>query len=160
MNDSKKYIFPLILLFTMSLSSAFSQDYTYHNRDIGGEWALGLRFGGASGISLKKYAINNKYAIEAVTSFGIFSVDKGIRTNVVFEKIKPLSDNEKLSAIFGGGVAMRLNPSKMGIAGIIGFDWRLARKFNMQVDWQPTWLFFDNFYGWNVAYTFRYNLNR
>lgn len=65
-----------------------------------------------------------------------------------------------MSAIFGGGVAMRLDPGKIGVAGIIGFDWRLSRKINMQVDWQPTWLFFDELYGWNTAYTIRYNLKR
>ncbi len=160
MNLLKKSMIFSIVFILGSTTILLSQNSNYHNKEIGGELALGPRVGGVAGISLKKYAINNYYAFEAVASFGLFTKDKGIRVNVLFEKIKSLSDNEKLSAIFGGGVGMRLDPGKIGAAGILGFDWRISKKINMQVDWQPTWLFFDELFGWNAGYTVRYNLNR
>lgn len=74
-----------IIINLTNLNTACSQNSNYHNKDIGGEFAMGLRFGGASGLSIKKYAINNYYAFEAVASFGIFT-DETMRVNVLFEK--------------------------------------------------------------------------
>ena len=41
---------------------------------LGGELSAGLRFGGASGLTIKKYNKNNKSALELVTAFNFFNV--------------------------------------------------------------------------------------
>ena len=54
---------------------------------------------------------------------------------------------------------MKFDPYCLGVVGALGFDWRITDKLNMQLDWQPTWLFIgqDDFYGINAGYSIRYN---
>jgi hypothetical protein len=126
---------------------------------LGGELSAGLRFGGASGLSIKKYAKNNKSALELVTAFNFFNANERMRMNFLYEKLTPITKNKRLSALIGGGVGMKFDPYCLGIVGTLGFDWRITDKLNMQLDWQPTWLFIgkDEFYGMNAGYSIRYN---
>jgi hypothetical protein len=126
---------------------------------LGGELSAGLRFGGASGITVKKYAKNNTSALELVTAFNFFNDNESMRMNVMYEKFAPLTKNKRLNALIGGGIGMKFDPYCLGIVGTLGFDWRITDKLNMQLDWQPTWLFIgkDDFYGMNAGYSIRYN---
>jgi hypothetical protein len=125
----------------------------------GGELSVGLRFGGASGITIKKYAKNNKSALELVSAFNFFNDNESMRMNFLYEKFAPLTKNKRLNALIGGGVGMKFDPYRLGVVGVLGFDWRITDKLNMQLDWQPTWLFIgkDDFYGINAGYSIRYN---
>jgi hypothetical protein len=126
---------------------------------LGGELSAGLRFGGASGLTIKKYNKNNKSALELVTAFNFFTANERMRMNFLYEKLTPITKNKRLSALIGGGVGMKFDPYCLGIVGTLGFDWRITDKLNMQLDWQPTWLFIgnDEFYGMNAGYSIRYN---
>jgi hypothetical protein len=49
----------------------------------------------------------------------------------------------------------------MGLAGIVGFDYRISKFVNLQIDWQPTWYFINgsDFSPMNAGFTVRYVLN-
>jgi hypothetical protein len=129
----------------------------------GGEVAAGVRLGGSTGATVKFYGGGNRSAIEVL---GLWNFDKdveGFGITALWEKLAPLSGNNRINAIIGGGPAMVFGDEfRFGLTGILGFDWRLKAPINLQVDWAPTWYFVNgsDFSGTNVAFSVRYVLNR
>ncbi len=132
------------------------------NAQVGGEWSLGPRFGGSSGLSLKKHNGSNRGAFELLAGWNFDPDLEGINFNLLYEKLAPLS-GERLNAIFGAGagVAVFGDEFNMGLAGIVGFDYRISKVINLQIDWQPTWYFLNGseFSPMNAGFTIRYVLN-
>lgn len=131
---------------------------------VGGEWSIGGRFGGSSGISLKHHSGSNKSAFELIAANSFDKSVEGFSITGLYEKLAPLNENGQLSALFGGGVNFNFKDDvKFGVSGILGFDWRLKNvPLTLQVDWLPTWYFVNENYfsGVNAAFTIRYVLNR
>lgn len=131
---------------------------------VGGEWSVGPRLGGSSGISLKKHMGSNKAAFEFIAANSFDKRVEGFSVTALFEKLAPLNGNGQLSALFGGGFNLNFkDETKFGVSGILGFDWRLKNvPITLQVDWLPTWYFINESYfsGVNGAFTVRYVLNR
>jgi hypothetical protein len=154
----KQFLFLVVILFL-----AFSQESFGQNKVIGGEWAIGPRFGGMSGVSLKHYGGYNKSALEFIGGWNFDNKVDGFTLTALWEKLAPLSGNGQVSAVFGLGPTFRFgDPFQMGATGIIGFDWRLkAVPVSMQVDWAPTFFFVNetHFSAINAGYTVRYILN-
>ena len=135
---------------------------TAYAQTAGGEMSIGARLGGASGISFKKHAHSNKSAIEIIGSWNFDSELDGFMLAGTFQKLAPLSSGNRLSALFGAGPAVVFgNDFHGGLAGILGFDWRVSNPVNVQVDWMPTWYFIggSDFSATNAAVTVRYVLN-
>ena len=135
-------------------------------QNVGGEWSLGGRFGGASGISLKHHARSNASAIELITAVKSFDSNEeidGLTFSLLYHKLAPLTGNRKLNALIGGGFNANFKDDfNLGISAALGFDWRLKSvPLTMQLDWMPTWFFVNSSYfsGLNIAYTARYVLN-
>jgi hypothetical protein len=154
----KLILFAIVVLLTASAQETFAQRKT-----IGGEWAVGARFGGMSGLSLKKYGGYNTSAFEFIAGWNFDDKVKGFNITGLWEKLAPLAGNGQVSALFGLGPTLSFgDPFRLGATGILGFDWRLkAVPVNMQVDWAPTYFFVGggHFSAINVAYTVRYILN-
>jgi hypothetical protein len=149
-------------LYTVSLIAVFMVIGAASYAQPGGEWSLGPRFGGSSGLSLKKHNASNKGAFELLAGWSFDPDLEGVNFNLLYEKLAPLS-GERLNAIFGAGagVAVFGDEFRMGLAGIIGFDYRISKYLNLQVDWQPTWYFINgsDFSPLNAGFTIRYVLN-
>jgi hypothetical protein len=131
-------------------------------QDAGGEISIGARLGGASGVSFKKHSRTNKSAIEIIGSWNFDSKYEGFLLAGTFQKLAPLTGGNRISALFGAGPAVVFGDKTVGgLAGIIGFDWRVANPVNLQLDWMPTWYFIggSNVASNNVAITARYVLN-
>jgi hypothetical protein len=136
-------------------------------RNVGGEWSLGGRFGGVSGISLKHHAKSNLSALEliaAVKNLDSHEEMDGLTFSLMYHKLAHLSGNGKLNALIGGGVNANFNNDfNFGLSAALGFDWRLGSiPLTLQLDWMPTWIFVNASYfsGVNGAFTARYVLNR
>ena len=131
---------------------------------VGGEWSAGARLGGSSGLSIKHHSSSNKSAFEIIAANSFDKSVEGFTLTALFEKLAHLNNNGQLSAILGGGVNMNFKDQfKLGVSGIIGFDWRLKNlPLTLQLDWLPTWFFIneDYFSGVNAAFSIRYVLNR
>lgn len=131
---------------------------------VGGEWSLGARLGGSSGVSLKHHAGSNKSAIEIIAANSFDKEVEGFSLAALFEKLAPLNGNGQLSALIGGGVNFNFkDKTKFGVSGMLGFDWRMKNiPITMQLDWMPTYFFVNDSYfsGVNGAFTIRYVLNR
>ena len=157
------YMKKLFLFATVALLTVAAQDALAQKKVVGGEWAVGARFGGSSGLSLKKYGGYNTSAIEFIAGWNFDKNADGFTISGLWEKLAPLSGKGQVSAIFGLGPTMSFgDPFRLGATGIIGFDWRLkAVPVNMQIDWAPTFFFVGgtHFSATNVAYTVRYILN-
>lgn len=151
----KKICIPIALLFCFGIAKA---------QTPGGEWSVGPRFGGNSGASLKKYSSNNRQAFELIAAHSFDDNVRGFTTTVLYEKLAHLSETGRLSALIGGGATVNFgNVSRVGLTGIIGFDWRLKKApINLQFDWAPTWFIINGTYfsGVNGAFTVRYILNQ
>lgn len=132
------------------------------NAQVGGEWSLGPRFGGSSGVSLKKHSMTNHGAFEMLAGWNFDQNVEGVNFSFLYEKLVPLS-GPKLSALLGAGpgIAVFGDEFRMGLAGMIGFDYRISKVVNLQVDWQPTWYFINgsDFSPMNAGFTVRYVLN-
>lgn len=132
------------------------------NAQVGGEWSLGPRFGGSSGISLKKHNASNKGAFEMLAGWNFDKDVEGVNFNLLYEKLAPLS-GQRLNALFGAGAGFAVfgDEFQMGLAGIVGFDYRISKFINLQIDWQPTWYFINGseFSPMNAGFTIRYVLN-
>jgi len=155
MNSLKRlYTVTLITVFMVIAGTSYAQ--------TGGEWSLGPRFGGSSGLSLKKHSSSNKGAFELLAGWNFDKEVEGINFNLLYEKLASLSGN-RLNAIFGAGagVAVFGDEFRMGLAGIAGFDYRVSKFINLQIDWQPTWYFINGseFSPMNAGFTIRYVLN-
>ena len=95
---------------------------------MGGEWSVGPRFGGSSGISLKHHSGSNKSAFELIAANSFDKQVEGFSVTALFEKLAPLNGNGQLSALFGGGINLNFkDETKFGASGILGFDWRLKK---------------------------------
>ena len=147
-----------VALFSMTVHESFGQ-----SKIVGGEWAIGPRFGGMSGVSLKHYSGSNTSAFEFIGGWNFDKEVEGSTLTVLWEKLAHLSGNGQISAVFGLGPTFHFgDPFRMGATGILGFDWRLkAVPVSMQVDWAPTWFFVNgsHFSAINAGYTVRYILN-
>lgn len=130
---------------------------------VGGEWSIGPRFGGSSGISLKNHSHSNRSALEFIAANSFDKKVEGFTVTALYEKLAPLTGNGQVSAVFGAGINLNFrHDTKFGASGIIGFDWRLKNvPLALQVDWLPTWFFINESYfsGVNGAFTIRYILN-
>jgi len=129
---------------------------------VGGEWSLGPRFGGSSGLSLKKHSATNNGAFELLAGWNFDPEVEGVNFNLLYEKLAPLS-GQRLNALFGAGAGFAVfgDEFQLGLAGIVGFDYRISKFINLQIDWQPTWYFINGseFSPMNAGFTVRYVLN-
>ncbi|PZR29968.1 MAG: hypothetical protein DI535_00240 [Citrobacter freundii] len=127
----------------------------------GGESALGLRLGGAAGITYKKF-FNKSFAFEGVFANNFESEHTGLQLSGTLQKHVPLA-GYKFSALIGAGAAYHFKRESLGFTPVIGFDWRILKSpINIQVDWSPA-LYFgadDKVSLINTAFSLRYVLNR
>jgi hypothetical protein len=134
----------------------------YGQSSPGGEWAAGLRFGGGSGATVKKYNAANSAAWELLTGFNFDSKVSDFYTTVTRQKLAPLAFNDRLCAQFGlGATAAFGDVVRLGPAATLGFDWRLAKlPIGIQLDWTPTWFIFNESHfspidaGFSIRYIF------
>lgn len=152
------------LLFLLLFYTGFSAQA---QKQVGGELSLGGRFGGSSGVTLKKHNGYNTSAFEFIAQVKSFDNNEeldGFSLTALYEKLAPLSSSKQLSAMFGGGLSMNFKDEfDMGVTGILGFDWRLkAVPVTLQFDWMPTWFFVgeNEFSAINGAVSARFVLNR
>lgn len=127
----------------------------------GGESALGLRLGGAAGITYKKF-FNKSFAFEGVFANNFESDHTGLQISGTLQKHVPLA-GYKFSALIGAGAAYHFKRESMGLTPVIGFDWRILKSpVNIQVDWSPAIYFGadDKVSLINTAFSLRYVLNR
>jgi hypothetical protein len=148
----------------MTIALLIIINYLNAQKIVGGEWSIGPRFGGSSGISLNKHFASNKAAFEFLAANSFDSEVKGFSIAALLEKLAPLNGNGQFSALVGGGINFNFkDETKFGVSGILGFDWRLKKlPITMQLDWMPTYYFVNERYfsGVNAAFTIRYVLNR
>ncbi len=151
------------LLFVCLLFAGFSAQA---QKQVGGEISVGGRFGGSSGVTLKKHNGYNTSAIEFIAQFKNFDKIEeldGFSLSALYQKLAPMSGSKQVSAIFGVGASMNFKDQfDMGVSGMIGFDWRLkAAPVTLQVDWMPTWFLIgeNEFIFTNAAVSARYVLN-
>lgn len=144
-----------LLLFTHI--ALFAQD----GSSVGGETASGLRLGGSSGVTFKKYAKNGLSALELITSYNFDPKINNLGITALYEKLAPLS-GKRLSAQIGAGPTWVFRDTRIGISGLLGFDWRLRYvPVTMSVDWAPTFFFINRtgFSPVNGGFSARYVLN-
>jgi hypothetical protein len=147
------------LFIALGAQQGLAQGASYN--EAGGEVSLGPRFGGSSGLSFKKHAFNNESAFEILAGWNFDENVDGVNLNLLWEKLAPIS-GQRFCALFGGGPSFAFGDEfRFGVAGIIGFDWRITNVVNLQVDWQPTWYFVNgsDFSPINAGFTIRYVLN-
>jgi hypothetical protein len=124
----------------------------------GGESALGVRAGGATGVSYK-YFQSKTVAWEGLVNYSFDDHIKGVVATGLLEKQAPLVGN-KFSAQVGIGPSYIFKDSRLGAAGTLGFDWRVS-LVDLSLDWSPAYYFAndDHFSGSNVGVGARYILN-
>jgi hypothetical protein len=149
-----------MLLLTATLFAGIS---VFAQKHVGGEIALGARFGGSSGIDLKLY---NGYNTSAFEFMGTWNFDEdidGFTVTGLWEKLAPLTGSKQVSAFLGIGPTMAFGDKfKMGGSGILGIDWRFKMlPINLQFDWMPTYFFINDnhFSAVNGAVSVRYIFN-
>ncbi len=123
-----------------------------------GQWSIGARFGGASGVSLKNYSQHGGMNFEIIAAQNFDEETDGLSLTILGEKFGALSNNGKLGAFLGIGETMVFSDEfYLGISGAIGFDWRIGR-IGLQLDWLPTWIFVNksHFSPVNAAFTARW----
>jgi hypothetical protein len=135
----------------------------YAQKPVGGEIAIGARFGGVSALDIKKYNGYNTSALEFIAGWNFDNNVDGFTVTAFWEKLAPLSGSKQLSAIIGLGPTMAFgNEFRLGASGIIGADWRFKMlPLNLQFDWSPTWFFVNGSdFSWvNGAVSVRYIIN-
>jgi len=142
----KNIVLPLFIVITF-ISTASAQ------------WSIGGRFGGASGISIKKYPKSGAIMFEAISAFNFDENVDDYSLTLLGEKFGPLSEDGKLGAILGVGESMIFGDEfRLGVSGIIGFDWRIGRRIGLQLDWLPIYIFINDSYfsPINTAFTARW----
>ena len=153
----------IIVLFSILATTFFHSDAWSQKKIVGGEIAAGARFGGQSGLTIKKYNGSNRSALEGVVGWNFDNAIQGFSMTGLFEKMAPLNSNGQLSGQFGfGGTAIFGDKFYLGPTGILGFDWRLKKvPVTMSVDWMPTWILIgtSRFSSLNGAFSLRYILN-
>jgi len=130
------------ILFTLSFFLIYS---SFAQNNVGGEFSIGPRLGGSAGLSFKFHNKSNRSAIEFITANSFDNKIDGFTIGAMFEKLAPLNGDSRLNAIAGTGVNFNFKGlTKVGVSGILGFDWRLkSAPLTLQLDWLPT-LFFIN----------------
>ena len=124
------------------------------------ESAIGIRAGGAAGITYKKF-FNSNFAFEIIAANDFPKDNDGIFISGLFEKHAPLA-GRRFSALIGGGPSYHFDRNSFGVSAIIGFDWRILNSpLNLQVDWSPGYYFAGEkgFTTINAAFSVRYILN-
>lgn len=126
-----------------------------------GQWSVGARFGGASGLSLKHYPTSSGGLLfEGITAVNFDENIDGFSVTLMLEKFGSFSDDGKFGAILGAGETMIFPEDDflLGVSGIIGFDMRVGRRIGLQLDWLPTYIFINDSYfsPINVAFTARW----
>jgi len=113
-----------------------------------GQWSVGGRFGGATGVSLKHYPASNGILFEGITAISLDDNLDAFSVTLLVEKFGPLSEDGKLGAIIGLGETMVFPEDDflLGISGILGFDWRIGKRIGLQLDWMPTYIFINDSY--------------
>jgi hypothetical protein len=147
----------LLTVILVSVLSAFAQN------PLGGEIAIGARFGGVSALNIKKYNASNNSALEFMAGWDFDNNIDGFTITGLWERLAPLGGSEQVNAIFGVGPTMAFGDDfRLGISGIFGVDWRFKTlPLNLQFDWSPTWFFVNgsDFSFVNGAISVRYILN-
>lgn len=126
----------------------------------GKESALGIRAGGATGITYKKFSSGN-FAFEALVAKDFEKENDGFFLSALFQNNVPLA-GRRFCALIGGGPTYHFGRQSLGASGIIGFDWRVFNTpVNFQLDWMPSYYFGNNngFSYINTALSVRYILN-
>lgn len=151
----KKNFYALLILCISTRASALAQP-AYN----GGESMLGVRLGGAAGVTYKKF-IDRWLAFEFLGSYGFDPNIKSISLTGLVEKHVPVV-GDRLCAMIGVGPSYIFKDSRGGVAGTLGFDWRMDRvPLNLQADWLPGYFFINDnrLTASNVAVSIRYVLN-
>lgn len=145
-----KHIFLLALCLALSLEAS-------------SQWSVGARVGGTSGLSLKKYSRSNKSAFETIAGWSFDERSEGFFVSPVFERLGSLTDKGNLAAIFGPGIPMIFGDEfHLGAGLMLGLDWRITRRFGLQADWYPSYIFINESYfsGYNAAISARWLFGR
>jgi len=129
---------------------------------VGGELAIGARFGGVSALNVKKFN-GNKSAYEFMAGWDFDDDIDAFTITALWEKLAPISSTKQVNAIIGLGPTMAFGDQfRFGATGIFGVDWRFkVLPINLQFDWAPTWFFVNgsDFSFVNGAISVRYILN-
>ena len=112
----------------------------------GGEFAAGVRLGGGSGLTLKKYHRSNLSAFEVIADWNFDEEVDGFGSTILFEKLAGIGFDDYLCAQFGFGVVGVFGDEfRAGPAATIGFDWRFKKlPIGLQLDWTPSWLIIND----------------
>jgi hypothetical protein len=152
-----KLKFTFLIAILMSGISVFAQ------KPVGGELAIGARFGGVTALDIKKYNGYNTSALEFIAGWDFDNNIDGFQLTALWEKLAPLSGSKQVSAFLGLGPSMAFGDEfRLGATGIIGVDWRFKMiPLNLQFDWSPTWFFVNGSdFSWvNGAMSVRYVIN-
>jgi hypothetical protein len=125
-----------------------------------GEAAIGGRFGGASGLTFKKFT-RTTFAIELVAVYSFDPELDEFGLTALFENHHPII-SKRFSFLYGIGPAYVFRDHRLGGSGIVGFDWRVGKTpLNFQIDWMPSFFFINDvhFSPVNGALSIRYILN-
>jgi hypothetical protein len=143
--------------------SLFSLQSFAQTKVVGGEFAAGVRLGGTTALTVKKYSGHNTSALEFMAGWNFDKSIDGFNISGMWEKLAPLNASRKLNAEFGfGATAIFGDKVYFGPSGIIGFDWRLKSiPITMSFDWMPTLIVLGktHFSGANGAFSIRWILN-
>ncbi len=149
-----------IIFFAVMLSCGSS---AIAQKEVGGELAIGARFGGVSALDIKKYRGNNNAAFEFIAGWNFDNDVDGFTFTGLWEKLAPLTNSRQVNAIIGLGPTMAFGDDfRFGASGILGVDWRFeGLPLNLQFDWSPTWFFVNgnDFSFVNGAVSVRYIIN-
>jgi hypothetical protein len=144
----------LLLVLYISIFTVTAQSYN------AGESALGIRGGGVVGITYKHFP-SRTFVYEAIVSRDFDKHFKKVEASFLLEKLAPLIGN-RFAAQIGLGPSYIFDKGRLGVAGTLGFDWRMTvLPFNVQVDWMPAYYFINEHQlnPTNAALSLRYILN-
>jgi hypothetical protein len=92
------------------------------------QWSAEARFGGETGLSLKKYSSSNRSAFEVITAFNFDENIDGFSISPMWEKFGSLTDKGNLSAFLGPGINLIWGDEfYFGVSGIFGLAPRQNR---------------------------------
>lgn len=155
----KSILLSIMSLCFISISSSLSA------QDLGGEFYVGARLGGSTGLDMKFYTPSNKAAFELITQFKNFSTTPefdGLAFTLLYQRFAPFTSSGRFNALVGAGPTFNTRGQRnAGISGMLGFDWRFgAIPFGIQLDWMPTFFVTNGsfFNGADAALSIRYHL--
>jgi hypothetical protein len=153
----KRFVLSVGTLLLLSTPSHAQRDAS-----VGGELATGVRLGGSSGLTFKKYSRKGQSAFELIAGYNFDPKIANLGVTALFEKLPPLA-GQRLNAQIGFGPTWVFRDTRIGVSGVLGFDWRLRYvPLALSVDWAPTFFFINRtgFSPVNGAFSARYVLNR